>query len=405
MSRSAACTIIGLLALAGAAGAAPVKTATLRIDDFEDRDLVAGKGSAWIPLGDDLLGGSTVLRLKPIRNGAGGSRGALRLDGTIGSGPGVFGGAWTAVADGGRSADLGRLTGLRLSLRGRGDVLVGVRSGPVAKSVNYMAKVTLTPDWSTVEIPFSRLQPQGKGMENETWNPREARWLGVQTIPGVSGPFSFEMDDLAWVGEDGSATAPVPAPGEPPSSRSLVPDDAAPLRALPWRELARDGAADGRPGLPDARALFVASDPSRPLAWFRIDLQDAPPSIWMGVNLALDTDGDPDNGTAWWGKNTAFHFDRLVTAWLFRVDEAYYGTVGIASTEEVAAMSLTNQEEVHFAMDRGAKRVYVGVPAALVGAASVRVVAAVGSAFTFADDLPNEGAARLGSDEPRRTGN
>ncbi|HEV8700426.1 MAG TPA: CIA30 family protein [Candidatus Polarisedimenticolia bacterium] len=405
MSRTAACAIIGLLALAGAAEAARGQETAVSIDDFEDRDLVAGKGSAWVPLGDDLLGGMTTLRLKPIHKGAGGSRGALRLGGTIGSGPGVFGGAWTAVADGGRAADLGRLTGLRLSLRGQGDVLIGVRSGPMAKSVNYMAKVTATPAWSTVEIPFSRLQPQGKGLENETWNPREARWLGVQTIPGVSGPFSIEIDDVAWIGEDGSGAAPVPAPGEPPSSRSLIPDDAAPLRALPWRELARDGEGDGRPGLPDARALFVANDPSRPLAWFRIDLQDTPPSTWMGVNLALDTDGDPANGTAWWGKNTAFHFDRLVTAWLFRVGEAYYGTVGIASVEEVAAMNLTNQEEVHFALDRSAKRVYIGVPAALVESGGARAVAAVGSVFVFSDDLPNEGGAQLGTDEPRRAGN
>jgi len=405
MSRTITCTILGLMALAGTAGAAPAPVTTVSIDDFEDRDLVAGRSSAWIPLGDDLLGGTTTLDLKPIRGGAHGSRGALRLDGTIGSGPGVFGGAWTAVADGGRAADLGRLTGLRLSLRGQGDVLIGVRSGPTAKQVNYMMKVTATPAWSTLEIPFSRLQPQGKGLENEAWNSREARWLGVQTVPGVSGPFSIEIDDVAWIAGDGPAAAPAPAANEPASSRSLIPDDAAPLRKLPWRELAQDVAADGRPGLPDARALFVARDPSRPLAWFRVDLQEAPPSDWMGVNLAVDTDGDPANGTAWWGKNTSFHFDRLVTAWLFRVGGAWYGTIGIASTEEVAAMSLTNEEEVHFAMDRGAKRVYVGVPAALVEAGGARAVAAVGSAFVFSDDLPNEGGAPLGPDAARRAGN
>ena len=405
MSRTIACTILGLLVLAGTAGAAPVPVTTVSIDDFEDRDLVAGRSSAWIPLGDDLLGGTTTLHLKPIKGGAHGSRGALRLDGTIGSGPGVFGGTWTAVADGGRPADLGRLTGLRLSLRGQGDVLIGVRSGPAAKQVNYMMKATATPAWSTLEIPFSRLQPQGKGLENEAWNSREARWLGVQTIPGVSGPFAIEIDDVAWIAGDGPAAAPAPAADEPASSRSLIPDDAAPLRGLPWRELAQDAAADGRPGLPDARALFVARDPSRPLAWFRVDLQDTPPSGWMGVNLAVDTDGDPANGTAWWGKNTAFHFDRLVTAWLFRAGGAWYGTIGIASTEEVAAMSLTNEEEVHFALDRGAKRVYVGVPAALVEAGGARAVAAVGSAFVFSDDLPNEGGAALGPDAARRAGN
>lgn len=398
MSRSAACTIIGLLTLAGAADAAHGQATAVNIDDFEDRDRFAATGSAWIPLGDDLLGGTTTLRLRPIRGGVNGSRGALRLAGTIGDGPNAFGGIWTAVVDDGRAADLGRFTGLRLSLRGQGEVLVGVRSGPLAKSVNFMAAVTARPTWSTVEIPFSSLQPQGKGLENERWNPREARWLGVQTAPGVSGPFSIEIDDVAWIGADGPGATPMPASGEPPTSRVLIPDDAAPLRALPWRELTRDGEADGRPGLPDARALYVAPDPSRPLTWFRIDLQDAPPAGWIGVNIALDTDGDPANGTAWWGKNTAFHVDRLVTAWVFRVDERYYGTVGIASGDELAAMRLTTREEVHLALDRAARRVYVGMPATLVETGGARVVAAVGSAFIFADDLPNEGAALLGHD-------
>ena len=405
MSRSAACTIIGLLALAGAAGAAPVQTTTVRIDDFEDRDLVPSTGVAWVPLGDDLLGGTTTLRLKPIRGGAGGSRGALHLEGTIGEGPASFGGAWTAVADGGRAADLGRLTGLRLSLRGTGDLLIGVRGGPLAKSVNFMKRVTATPDWSSVEIPFSSLRPQGKGLENEPWDAGQARWIGVQTVPGVAGPFSVDIDDVAWTGADSAGAAPISVSNEPPVSRVLVPDDEAPLRALPWRPLAEDGRGDGHAGLPDARALFVAQDPTRPLTWFRIDLQDPPPAGWMGVNLALDTDGDPANGTAWWGKNTAFHFDRLVTAWVFRAGDAYQGTVGIASPEDVAAMSLTNREEVHLAIDRAAKRAYVGVQSALVRAESVRVVAAVGSAFLFADDLPDEGAARLAPDVPRRAGN
>ena len=290
---------------------------------------------------------------------------------------------------------MSRFSGLRLRLRGAGDVLVGVRGGPLAKSVNFMARATAGRDWSTVEIPFSRLRPQGKGVETEPWDPRQARWLGVQTVPGAGGSFTIEIDDLAWIGADGPGSAPAPAAGEPPTSRPLVPDDAARLRGLPWRELALDGAGDGRAGLPDARALFVAPDRDRSLAWFRIDLQDAPPDNWIGVNVALDTDGDPKDGPAWWGKNTAFHFDRLVTAWVFRAGNRYEGTVGIASGVEVTAMRLTNDKEVHLALDRPLKRVYLGVPAALMDAGRARVVAAVGSAMAFSDDLPDEGAALL----------
>lgn len=345
MSRFSACTLIALLSLAGTADAARGPARAADIDDFEDRDLIAASGSAWIPLGDDLLGRKTTLHLETTRGGSDGSKGALRLTGTIGDEPNAFGGAWTPVVEGGRAADLSRFSGLRLRLRGAGEVQVGVRRGSLARAVNFMARVTAGNDWSTVEIPFSRLHPQGAG--------------------------------------------------EPPTSRALIPDDAAPLRALPWRELARDGEGDGRTGLPDARALFVATDRARSLAWFRIDRQETPPATWIGVNLALDADGDPANGPAWWGKNTAFHFDRLVTAWVFRVGDRYEGTVGIASGDEVTAMQLTNQEEVRLAVDRALKRVYVGVPGALIDAGGTRVVAAVGSAFVYSDDLPNDGAALL----------
>ena len=135
---------------------------------------------------------------------------------------------------------------------------------------------------------------------------------------------------------------PTPAAGEPATSRSLIPDDAAPLRRLPWRQLASDGEGDGRQGLPDARALFVAPDPARSLAWFRIDLQDPPPPGWIGVNLAIDSDGDPADEPAWWGKNTAFHFDRLVTAWVFRVGGRYEGTV-VAVTHDRWFMRLMDR--------------------------------------------------------------
>ncbi|HKB07083.1 MAG TPA: CIA30 family protein [Candidatus Polarisedimenticolia bacterium] len=393
MSRLAVFTLIVFFVLVDLVTGGPA-TGTM-VDDFEDRDLISASGSAWVPIADDLLGGPTTLRLEAVR-GASGSRGALRLTGTIGGEPTDFGGAWTAVAEGGRAADLSAFSGLALRLRGDGPVLIGVRRGPSAKSINFMATVTAGKDWKTVEIPFSSLRPQGKGVENERWDPRDARFLGVQTVPGQAGPFTIEIDDVSWTGAEKPGAAPISDADEPPTNRSLIPDNAAPLRSLSWRELAKDGDGDGRPGLPDARALFVATESGRSLAWFRIDLKDAPPANWIGVNVALDCDADPSNGPAWWGKNTAFHFDRMITAWVFRVADRYEGIVGVASGEDVAAMRMTNQQEVHLAVDRGLRRVYIGVPTSLVEGGGVRAVAAVGSAMIFSDDIPNEGAAILG---------
>jgi len=360
------------------------------VDDFEDRDLVAASGSGWIGLADDLFGGTSTVELEPVSGGAGGSRSALRIHGTVSGAPGSLVSAWTPVLEGGRAADLGRYEGIRLKIRGSGEVLIGVHGGPDERLTNYMGRATAHGTWSTVTIPFEDLAPQGPGRENEAWSPRRARYVGVSSAPGAKGAVDVTIDDVAWVGPD-DAGPPAAEPGASRFARTLTPDDPAPLRDLSWRTLASDPAGDGKPGLPDARALFTANDPVRPLVWFRIDLEGPVPARWIGVNLVLDDDGDPADGAAWWGKNTAFHFDHLVTAWLFQVGSRWEGSVGIVPAADAAAFRVTNDREVHLAIDRAARRVYVGVRLPDLGA-SPRLVAAVGSAMVHSDDVPDEGA-------------
>src|SRR5262245_14846571 len=367
------------------------------VDDFEDGDQFAATGSAWLAMGDDLTGGKTSLRLETIKGGAHGSRGALHLFGTLAEGPGAFAYAFAPVLQGNRPADLGQLTGVRLQIRSAADVLVGF--GGKASKTNFMARVPASPDWTSVTVPFTSLQPQGKDHEKDPWDQHNAFWVGVgvSAVQGSSGAFSIDVDDIALVGPQG-AGAPAPEPGAAPRMRGLTPDDAAPLAGLKWRELAQDPAGDGRPGLPDARALFMARDRSGPPVWFRVELQDALPPNWFGVNVALDVDGDPANGMAWWGKNKAFHFDRLVSAWLWDVGGRYEGTVGIASSEDVAAKKMCNDQEVHFAVDRTDRRIYVGVPTTAIasGAAATHLLVAVGSAIFHSDDVPDEGSVTVG---------
>lgn len=323
----------------------------LLVDDFEDGDFVAASGSAWIGLADDLFGGKSTVELTAVKGGAHGSRGALRIHGTVSGSPGSIVSAWTPVLEGARAADLGRFEGIRMMIRGTGDVLIGIHGGPNAKLTNFMERATARARWSTVTVLFKDLAPQGKGRENEAWSPHEARYVGVSSAPGASGDFDVTIDDVSWIGPKGSARPPA-EPGTTRFTRALVPDDAAPLHDLPWRELARDDAGDGRPGLPDGRALFVAKDPGRPLVWFRIDLESPVPAHWIGVNLVLDEDGDPANGPAWWGKNNAFHFDRLVTAWVFPVGNRYEGSVGIVPADEAAAFRVTNDRDTSRSTER-----------------------------------------------------
>jgi hypothetical protein len=385
--------LIGTTAVPGAAAGAHAAPAG-RIDDFEDRDLVSASGLSWIPLADDQFGGGTILKLEVARPGASGSKGAMRIAATLGEGPNAVAGAWTPVVPGGRAADLTGIDGLRLSLRGHGEVLVGIRRGGGMGGVNFMARVPVGPDWQSVVVPFLKLEPQGKGVETTAWDPHDARWIGISSVPGAQGSFEVEVDDVAW-SVHGSAAKPAWSANEPAAFRTMPKDDPAPLSRLAWRELAEDPGGDGKPRLPDARALSVATDPGRSIVWLRIDLQDAIPAEWMGVNLVLDTDGDPENGTPWWGKNTSFKFDRLVTAWVFVAQDHYEGMIGVAPPDQVAAGLVTSDDDLHLALDRSARRVYLGVPSRLFSLTQVRAVAAVGSSFIFSDDLPDTGAVVL----------
>ena len=70
MFRSLVRALICLLAIPCALRAAGTAPALVSIDDFEDGDLIAAPGSAWVPIGDDLMGGKTNFRLDATRGGA-----------------------------------------------------------------------------------------------------------------------------------------------------------------------------------------------------------------------------------------------------------------------------------------------------------------------------------------------
>jgi len=375
-----------------------VKTWTL--DDFEDGDLKGAPGVSWIVIADDLMGGASLAQIE-LRPGAAGSRHALRLAGKLGGVAPSFAGAWLPLERTGRNLDLSSFDGVRLRVKGPAHLDVGFRSGVV----NFMARVEAGSEWTVVDVPFTKLAPIGRAPEGARWTASAAQVFGVTTpqTPVVDAPiggeFAFEIDDVVFYGTKTGRLDPLVS--GPSTGYGVVPFTK--LSAIPsagWRDLGVDPERDGlAPALPDAVRFEAIPSAAGNMLWARITLRDVPHDRWMGINLALDMDGDPADGFAWWGTNKAFKFDRLVTVWCFRVADGCQGYIGVSDAAQVAAGQIVSGGggQLRFAIDRDRRAFVVGVPRQLLGLAGreVRLLGAVGSALLYADDVLGQGSAVL----------
>jgi complex I intermediate-associated protein 30 (CIA30) len=401
------CVVFGILVVALPALAQAERPA-LRIDDFEDLDLEAATGVSWTAVGDWLVGGASHGTVSVVRLPAGDrSRGALRLEGHLRPGAKVktpFAGAWTALREDGRPCDLTGYLGLRFRVRGSpGHYLAGVRRSEARSSGNFMAPVEAAATWTTVEVRFGDLTPQGAAT-NPTpapaFQPTGVTWIGVTSADDSPRDFRLEIDDVELVPAADDAAAP------PPAMRKLRLTDPRALDRLSFATIARDPRGDTvNPGLPDARELQLAVDASDGRVWFRFLLEERPPDAWLGMNVALDTDGDPEDGGAWWGQNQRFHYDVLVTAYLNKGAGYWQGTAGVSDAAQVAEGRFAGRSsDVRVAVDPARRTMAIGVPRSALGlppGGRVRLIGTVGSSFTFNDDVPGDGALEVEIPEPR----
>jgi len=375
---------------------------TWKLDDFEDGDLKAAPGLSWFLIADDLAGGASEARLELRQGGPAGSKHALRLVGRLdGSRGWPFAGAWASLDGSGRSVDLGKFTGIRLRVKGPARLQVGFRAGVT----NFMAEISAGPEWKLTEVPFATLAPLGKVPEGKGWNPAEVQVFGI-TTPQMrrgeergDGKVDFQVDDIVFYGKGEEKPAPLALGATGPvSTIPFVPSASIPKDG--WIELATDPAGDGRmPSLPNATRLETIPSSPDGLLWVRVTLSEPPHDRWLGMNLALDVDGDPANGNAWWGANNTFKFDEVVTVWCFHVAEGCQGYIGLAGADQAASGTFIDGvgRRLRFAIDKDRRAYILGVPrdALHLERSDFRLVAAVGSALLFNDDVPGQGAATL----------
>lgn len=369
------------------------------IDDFEDRDLLTDTNLGWIVLADDLFGGSSHSKVEIVSPGASGSKAALRISGRAvkDGAPFILAGSWTPLDASGGPCDLTGFDGIRFRVRGRatGEMEVGVRRGSGSGLYNVMGAFTVREDWNVVEIPFRSLVAKPPAKPGTEWDPTSVWYFGFSTPANVESEFSIELDDVELVGGSGERAQPAATAVPYSILTTLASTEAA--RSLSWRNLASEEAGDAQVArLPDARSLGYHYDASADRMWFRVQLESTPPGDWFGLNVAVDADRDQTNGSPWWGTNKAFHWDRLISAYLFRVGDRWQGILGVADSAGVARgeMGSLATTEVIVGADRDEPALFVGVPRASIDDdLEMNVIATVGSAMAPNDDVPNAGFA------------
>ena len=372
----------------------------VRIDDFEDGDKEAAAGVGWIVIADDQVGGASSARIGMTAPGARGSKYAMRLEGTTAEGfPVPFAGAWVGINADGWARDISAFDGIRFRARGDGNSYrAGLRRTGV--NFNFVHAFVAPKQWTLVEVPFDGLRPVPPSDPPPEWSPEDVGWIGFSSGSGSVGEFLLEIDDVELYSlADETAVAPADSKARRLGQIALSPLDA--LTGLEWRTLSTEEQGDAtRPTLPDATSLRYAIDTGNDRVWFRVDLAQAPDEQWLGINIAIDADLDPDNGTNWWGTNQEFKFDRLVTAYLNESGGYWQGPLGIADAAGVADFNMNNlSHDVAVAVDRDSPALMVGVPRrSLDPDGRMRLIATVGSSFAANDDVPNTGAVELNLD-------
>jgi pimeloyl-ACP methyl ester carboxylesterase len=180
--------------------------------------------------------------------------------------------------------------------------------------------------------------------------------------------------------------------GTAPASESTV-----------WTVIGFDPRGDAQdPSVADAALLSYRYDKARDLVWFRVGLYGTPTAEAFRVNIAVDTGARDRDSMNWWGANTEFAFDRLVTVWITHGRGAYHGTSGITDANGAGRKQFANlnKNSVQLRVDGGA--ILIGVNRSdLTDAMTMNVIASIGSNERWNDDVPNTRSASIDLAAPR----
>jgi hypothetical protein len=196
------------LGVGSTALARPQAKTGLAIADFE-KGLTGLAGDRWFPVDDKQMGGASEARLEHIKPGAASSQAALRVSGSVRTGPFPFpfSGAAGRVAAGrargeAKGSDLSRYKELRFWARGDGhSFVVQLQSSEIKDFDFHQHAFTPGKEWTEIRVPLTGLQQAGWGAK-QPWSNASQRVIGLLFAPKgepgqAAGEYRLEIDQVS----------------------------------------------------------------------------------------------------------------------------------------------------------------------------------------------------------------
>ena len=165
------------------------------------------------------------------------------------------------------------------------------------------------------------------------------------------------------------------------------------IENLKWIKLADDPQGDGRnKNSADGKASYYFYDPASDMLWFRLGLYSKVDWDLPAISVSFDTDADQNTGIPWYGANSKFKFDKMLSVGpLEKRDGKYFGYNGITNAEGVKQRDWVNEKSSNliFYIDDSSNSYIIGVKRSDISPSlhKFNVIGSVGQNGVWNDDI------------------
>lgn len=180
----------------------------------------------------------------------------------------------------------------------------------------------------------------------------------------------------------------------------LVPEK---IKSMAWIKILEDEEKDGSNiktgrqtgATADGKSMSYFFDKQSDMIWFKLETYTDTDTFSPAMSISFDTDCDQKTGTPWYGSNTKFTVDRMISASPKRQGNGYEGFNGITDDKGIQLAQWTNIQEdnISFYFSPDEKCQYIGVKVSDIkpGMKKFNVIGSVGNNSIWNDDIGKDG--------------